>query len=96
MNGGAQMGLPALRLEFDDPGRTHVYIDLSTGKMQLSLSRSQRTGRWLFYFLHSWDTPALLRFGLMRELLLIFLSVGGAIVATAGIVTLPEQRRAMP
>ncbi len=86
MNGGAQLGLPALRLQFADPGRTRVYIDLKTGEVELSLSRSQRTGRWLFYFLHSWDTPGLLRAATLRELVLILLSAGGAVVAAAGMV----------
>ena len=86
MNGAAQRGLPALRLDFADAGRTRVYIDLRTGEVATSLSRSQRVGRWLFYFLHSWDTPALLRGGLARELALIALSVGGLAVSLTGVV----------
>jgi len=86
MNGAQQRGLPALRLDFADPGRTRVYIDLRTGEPAASLSRSQRVGRWLFYFLHSWDVPALLRAGLARELAIIALSLGGLAVSLTGVV----------
>jgi len=86
MNGALVRGLPALRLDFDDPEHTSVYIDLNTGQVGMSLSRSQRVGRWLFYFLHSWDTPALLNAELLRDAALIVLSLGGIVVAAAGTV----------
>lgn len=86
MNGGAPRGLPALMLQFADPDDTRVYIDLRTGEVNLALARSERAGRWLFYFLHSWDTPALLRAGPLRDAVLIFLSLGGMLVAATGIV----------
>lgn len=86
MNGALQHGLPALQLDYTDPGRTRVYIDLRTGDTSVSLSRSQRVGRWLFNFLHSWDMPALLRHDALREIVLILLSVGGFIVCCTGVV----------
>ncbi|WP_191577439.1 PepSY-associated TM helix domain-containing protein [Achromobacter insolitus] len=86
MNGGAPRGLPVLRLDFDTPAGDHVYVDLRTGEVALSLSRAQRVGRWLFYFLHSWDTPALLNAGVGRDLALILLSLGGLAVSATGIV----------
>jgi len=86
MNGGADRRLPALRLDFDDPDRTRVYINLRTGDVALTLSRPARVGRWLFYFLHSWDTPWLLGLGAGRDVLLILLSLGGIAVSLTGIV----------
>lgn len=86
MNGGAPRGLPVLRMDFDTPASDRVYVDLRTGEVALSLSRAQRVGRWLFYFLHSWDTPALLNAGVGRDLALILLSLGGLAVAATGIV----------
>jgi len=86
MNGGAPRGLPVLRLNFDTPAGDRVYVDLRTGEAALSLSRAQRVGRWLFYFLHSWDTPALLSAGVGRDLALILLSLGGLAVSATGIV----------
>lgn len=86
MNGARMQGLPALRLDFADPGGTRVYIDLQTGQVNTSLDRAQRVSRWLFYFLHSWDIPALLRGGMARDLALILLSVGGLAVSVTGVV----------
>lgn len=86
MNGAQVRGLPALRLDFEDAGNTRVYIDLRTGEIATSLDGSQRLSRWLFYFLHSWDVPALLRTGLARELAIIVLSVGGLGVSLTGVV----------
>lgn len=86
MHGARSLGLPALRLDYQDPGRTRVYIDLRTGNVALSLDAAQRVNRWLFYFLHSWDTPALLRHELARELALIALSLGGLAVSLTGVV----------
>lgn len=86
MNGGAPRGLPVLRLDFDSPAGDRVYVDLRTGEPALSLSRAQRVGRWLFYFLHSWDTPAMLNAGVGRDLTLILLSLGGLALSATGIV----------
>lgn len=100
MNGALVRGLPALRLDFDDPEQTRVYLDLTTGQVGMSLSRSQRIGRWLFYFLHSWDTPALLDTHALRDAVLIALSLGGIVVSAAGTVLgwrrLRRRQRAVP
>lgn len=106
MNGAIIRALPALRIDFADPQQTWVYIDLTTGMVSASLSRPQRAGRWLFYFLHSWDTPALLASRPLRNMALITLSLGGILVSAAGTViawrrlrrrrpaTAPRQRAA--
>ena len=86
MNGGAERGLPVLRLDFATPARDRVYIDLRSGEVSLSLSRTQRVGRWLFYFLHSWDTPMLLQAGAGRDLAIILLSLGGLALCATGVV----------
>jgi uncharacterized iron-regulated membrane protein len=86
MNGAAVRGLPALLVQFDDPGRTRVYIDLRSGDIVLSLDRAQRAGRWLFSFLHSWDAPWFLAAGVWRDVALIVLSLGGFALSLTGIV----------
>lgn len=91
MYGGAERRLPALRLDFADPGRTSVYLDLYTGDVALSVDRSQRVGRWLFNLLHSWDLPSLLRWATVREVTLIGLSLGLLTIAVTG--TLIGYRR---
>lgn len=86
MNGARIHGLPALRLDFLDADRTRIYIDLNTGLVVSSLSYRQRVGRWLFYFLHSWDLPALLEPKPLRNAILLALSIGGIVVSGAGVV----------
>lgn len=85
MNGHLRRGLPALRVDFADAGKTRAYIDLSTGEVARTLASSQRVERWLFYFLHSWDVPVLLRQGTARDSALILLSLGGIVVSASGL-----------
>jgi len=60
MTGQRERPLPVLRLRFDDPQSHWVVIDPASGQIvQLSSSR-QRTERWLFAFLHSFDLPLFL------------------------------------
>ncbi|KQQ36298.1 peptidase [Duganella sp. Leaf126] len=88
MYGGNERRLPALRVVFDDPGHTWAYIDAGTGQLALSLDRTQRVGRWLFNFLHSWDLPALLApaQGRAREVVLVLLSLGGLLLSATAVV----------
>ena len=86
MNGASIQGLPALRLDYENAERTRVYIDLHTGEVVNSLPESYRVRRWLFYFLHSWDVPAMLQAGTGRDAVLILLSVGGLAVSLTGVV----------
>jgi len=86
MNGAQPRRLPALRLDFADANHTRLYIDLHSGDVEQTLSRSQRVSRWLFYFLHSWDLPALLALGSLRDATLILLSLSGLALAASGTV----------
>jgi hypothetical protein len=86
MYSGDARPLPALRLTFDDPGRTEVYLDPSTGDIVHTSTTAQRTGRWLFNFLHSWDLPAMLETTVARTAVLIALSFGAIVIACTGVV----------
>lgn len=86
MYAGADRGLPVLRVEFDDPGSTRVYLDPRTGDVALSVDRSQRAGRWLFNLLHSWDLPVFLKASAAREAALALLSAGALAIAVTGTV----------
>lgn len=86
MNGGLVRGLPALRMDFADPDHTRVYVDLQTGEIATSLAASQRVSRWLFHFLHSWDTPQLLAWSTPRDGVILLLSLGGIVVSVSGVV----------
>lgn len=95
MMGASERRLPALKAQFDDAGATTVYVDVYTGDVAASLDRSQRVGRWLFSFLHSWDLPSMLN-SKWRDALLILFSVGGLVVCVTGIkIGWSRVRRAM-
>lgn len=84
MYGGNERPLPVLKLRFDDAGDTQVYLDPRSGDVVYSADRAQRTGRWLFNLLHSWDLPLMLRGATAREVTLILLSLGMLAVAATG------------
>lgn len=86
MYAAAERDLPVLRMQFDDPGQTLVYISPSTGDVVLSVDSAQRAGRWLFNLLHSWDLPWMLRQPIIRDAVLIALSAGAMTLALTGIV----------
>lgn len=86
MYSAAARDLPVLRVQFEDAGRTIVYISPDSGDVVLSLDRAQRTSRWLFNFLHSWDLPWMLRNAWPRDVILVLLSIGAFALALTGIV----------
>jgi uncharacterized iron-regulated membrane protein len=51
----AQTPLPVLRVKFDDPGQTWVYIDPATTQVLSAIPRLARVERWLYNGLHSLD-----------------------------------------
>src|SRR5690606_26439520 len=87
MYGARDRRLPVLRMDFDDVGRTAAYLDPRTGDLALSVDRSQRAGRWLFNFLHSWDLPGFLGMAAAREATLVMLSLGALAIELTGTVT---------
>ncbi|WP_028601121.1 PepSY domain-containing protein [Ottowia thiooxydans] len=86
MYGGSARDLPVLRLQFEDPGRTLVYISPDSGDVVLSMDQAQRTGRWLFNFLHSWDLSWMLRHAWLRDAALVLLSIGAFALSFTGVV----------
>lgn len=87
MNGAAVRRFPVAVVEFGDAEATRVYLDLATGDPLLTMGHRERVGRWLFYFLHSWDLPALLPQGTARLAVLLLLSLAGtALCATATVI----------
>lgn len=87
MNGAAVRRFPVAVADFGDAEATRVYVDLATGDPLLTMGHRERAGRWLFYFLHSWDLPAMLRQGAVRLSVLLLLSLAGtALCATATVI----------
>jgi len=52
---GREAPLPVLRVKFDDPMQTWVYVDPATSEMLASIHRLNRLERWLYNGLHSLD-----------------------------------------
>ena len=52
---GRQAPLPVLRVKFDDPMETWVYVDPATSQLLASIHRLNRVERWLYNGLHSLD-----------------------------------------
>ncbi|MET0271327.1 MAG: hypothetical protein ABW173_12955 [Sphingomonas sp.] len=78
--------LPVLRLTFDDPARSWLYVDPDTGRLLAQSSDGRRTYRWLFSALHSFDPPALLAARPLRDGLMIALSLAGLLISVSGVV----------
>jgi hypothetical protein len=52
---GRQTPLPILRVKFDDPDRTWVYVDPEMSQVVARIHRLDRVERWLYNGLHSLD-----------------------------------------
>lgn len=86
MYGVQSRPLPVLRVRFDDPAQSWVYLDPASGEMVARHDQSQRVGRWLFNLLHSWDWQPLLERPRLREALIIAFSLGGLVICLSGTV----------
>lgn len=85
MTGGGKR-LPVLRLEFDDPHASCLYLDPASGAVVRQLDARQRAGRWLFALLHSWDWAPLLERRPWWDAWMLAISAGGMLISVTGIV----------
>jgi hypothetical protein len=76
--------LPILRVKFDDPKQTWVYVDPAMGQVVGQLHRGDRIQRWLYHGLHSLDFPFWYRSRGVWEIAMIMLSIGGTAVSAIG------------
>jgi hypothetical protein len=86
MMGGASRPLPVWRVVFDDDARTWVHIDPHTGAVLDRSDRHRRVSRWLFAMLHSWDWLPLLERRPLWDIVMIVLSLGGAVLSVTSVV----------
>lgn len=86
MMGGGDKPLPVLRMVFADAHATWVHIDPHTGAVLDKSDRHRRASRWLFALLHSWDWGPLLSRRPLWDLVMIVLSLGGAVLSLTGVV----------
>lgn len=78
--------LPVLKLEYNDPGQTWYYADLSNGTVVLKNNRSGRISRWLYHGLHSLDFFSFQHHRPVWDVLIILLLAGGTAVSITGLV----------
>jgi uncharacterized iron-regulated membrane protein len=78
--------LPVLRAVFDDPAQTWIHIGPLTGDILGELNSSSRNYRWMFNALHSFDFQLLLNHRPAWDIVVILLSIIGAIVSISGVV----------
>jgi hypothetical protein len=82
---GTRPQLPVLRLRFDDPAQTWLYIDPMTGEILQRVDTRRRTYRWLFDLFHKWDLNALTRHRPLWDVFLWSFSLLGLITSVSGI-----------
>ena len=77
--------LPVLRVKFDDPEQTWIYIELERGKIVHRTHRFGRIKRWLFNGLHSLDFSFWYHRRPLWDLGVILLSLGGLTTSALGL-----------
>lgn len=77
--------LPVLRLKFDDPARTWLYIDPATGEGLQRLDSRRRAYRWLYDMLHKWDLTSLTLNRPLWDILLWTFSMFGLVTSISGV-----------
>jgi hypothetical protein len=83
--------LPVLRIRYDDPQRTWLYLDPERGVIASRLERMGRLNRWLYHGFHSLDFPFMYYKRPLWDIVVILLSIGGIAISVTS--ALPAWRR---
>lgn len=86
-----ELSLPVLRVRYDDPVQTWLYLDPRRGAIARKEERLTRVNRWLYHGFHSWDFPFLYYRRPLWDAVVITLSAGG--LASAVTTLTPAWRR---
>lgn len=78
--------LPVLRIKFDDPLETWIYVDVRRSAMVAQVHRLSRLERWLFNGLHSLDFAFWYDKRPLWDIGMILLSLGALITSGIGLV----------
>jgi hypothetical protein len=90
-----QTPLPALRIKFDDPAETWVYVDPSLSQVVTAINRWGRVERWVYHGLHSLDFAFLYNSRPAWDIVMLVISLGGLTTSGLGFVLgLRRMRRA--
>jgi uncharacterized iron-regulated membrane protein len=79
-----QAALPVLRVKFDDPQETWVYVDPQLGQLVATIHRLHRIERWLYNGLHSLDFGFWYDRRPLWDIGMIVLSLGALVTSTIG------------
>jgi hypothetical protein len=77
--------LPVLRVKFDDLEQTWLYLDPRTGAIAQRREWKSRLERWLYDGLHNFDVAGLMYRRPLWDIVVIALSVGGALLSLTGV-----------
>jgi len=80
-----QAPLPVLRIKFDDPTRTWLYVDPATSDVVAFVHRFSRLERWLYNGLHSLDFKFWYSRRPLWDLGMLVLLLGGLAMSTLGL-----------
>jgi len=89
-----QVPLPAVRIKFDDPAETWVYVDPSLSQVVTAINRWGRVERWVYHGLHSLDFPYLYNSRPSWDIVMIVLCLGGLTSSGIGFVLGMRRMRA--
>ena len=77
--------LPVLRVRFDDPAATWLYLDAHDGSLVQREVRRSRLERWLYHGFHSLDLPGLYQTSLAWYVVIVALMLGGLAVSATSV-----------
>jgi hypothetical protein len=75
------LSLPVLRIRFENPEGTWLYVDPRRGAIVRKEERLTRVNRWLYHGLHSLDFPFLYYRRPLWDIVVIVLSIGGIVLS---------------
>jgi hypothetical protein len=81
-----EIQLPVLRVKFDDPAKTWVYVDPQVNHVVAQVQRNNRIERWLYNGFHSLDFPFWYYQRPLWDIGVILLSIGGAVLSGFGVI----------
>jgi hypothetical protein len=83
---GRRAPLPVLRIKFDDPDSTWLYVDPRMSRLVGRAHRRERLQRWIYHGLHSLDFGFLYYSRPLWDVVMVGLSLGGVGLSGIGVV----------
>ena len=85
--------LPVLRVRFDDPAGTWLYLDPALGRIVHSENRQSRLDRWLYRGLHRLDFPGFYHRRPLWDVVVIVLLLGGLFSSASSLAPAAKRLR---